>query len=112
VGNPDDGDRRAQYAIVETEGDTWRAELRRVAYDVDATVRALEAQGFVEACGAMGHMWLQELRTAESYISPYLRWRRAEHPERSGTLDLVPLFTDDKRRAYTQPYKLVAQSSR
>ena len=81
--------------------------LRRVAYDVDATIAALEAQGFVEACGAMGHMWVQELRTAEGHIGPYLRWRRAEHPDRPGTLDLVPLFTDQVRRSYTHPYKLV-----
>jgi predicted phosphodiesterase len=111
VGNPDDGDRRAQYAIVDGDAEGWRVDLRRVVYDVEATISALEAQGFVETCGAMGHMWVLELRTAEGHIGPYIRWRRAEHPERLGTLDLVPLFTDELRRRYTHPYKLVKRST-
>jgi diadenosine tetraphosphatase ApaH/serine/threonine PP2A family protein phosphatase len=42
VGLPWDGDPRASYALVEDE----RVEIIRVAYDVDAEVRALERSGY------------------------------------------------------------------
>jgi predicted phosphodiesterase len=44
VGQPRDGDPRAAYALV--DGD--RIELRRVAYDIDATAAAAKAAGFPE----------------------------------------------------------------
>ena len=44
VGQPRDGDPRAAYALVEGE----RVELRRVAYDIDATAAAIRAAGFSE----------------------------------------------------------------
>lgn len=43
VGLPFDGDERASYALVTIEGDTVTVDIRRVAYDVNATVAALEA---------------------------------------------------------------------
>ena len=44
VGQPRDGDPRAAYALV----DGGRIELRRVAYDIDATAAATKAAGFSE----------------------------------------------------------------
>jgi predicted phosphodiesterase len=44
VGQPRDGDPRAAYALV----DGGRIELRRVAYDIDATAAATRAAGFSE----------------------------------------------------------------
>ncbi len=44
-GLPRDGDMRASYAILSWQGDTWRAEHRRVTYDVNATVKQLKQCG-------------------------------------------------------------------
>ncbi len=41
VGLPLDGDPRAAYAVLELGRDGWRIDLRRVEYDVAATVAAL-----------------------------------------------------------------------
>lgn len=45
VGQPRDGDPRAAYALLSPNGEI---ELRRVAYDIDATVEAMAAAGFDE----------------------------------------------------------------
>ena len=45
VGQPRDGDPRAAYALTVDGG---RIELRRVAYDIDATAAATKAAGFSE----------------------------------------------------------------
>jgi putative phosphoesterase len=44
-GLPRDGDIRAAYAILSSQNNTWRAEHRRVAYDVNATVKQLKQCG-------------------------------------------------------------------
>ena len=44
VGHPRDHDRRAAYATLEWDG-AWRAEIHRVAYDLDATAAAFRASG-------------------------------------------------------------------
>ena len=44
VGQPRDGDPRASYAII----DQGRVELKRVAYDIDATLRQMRSSGLSE----------------------------------------------------------------
>ncbi len=51
VGRPYDGDPRASYAIVEVR-EQARAYLRRVAYDVERTARAVAEQGQPESVAA------------------------------------------------------------
>jgi putative phosphoesterase len=48
VGRPVDGDGRASYALVEF-GNSPRATVRRVAYDVERTAKALRDLGFPES---------------------------------------------------------------
>ena len=43
AGKPKDGDPRACWALIETSPDGVRVEFRRVAYDVEAAARAVEA---------------------------------------------------------------------
>ncbi|GAB4267494.1 MAG: metallophosphoesterase family protein [Thermoleophilia bacterium] len=45
AGRPKDGDPRAGYTIVRLDGDRVEAELVRVSYDVDETVRGVLAAG-------------------------------------------------------------------
>jgi putative phosphoesterase len=43
AGKPKDGDRRACWTLLDTGGRDLRVEFRRVAYDVEAAARAVEA---------------------------------------------------------------------
>lgn len=45
VGQPVDGDPRASYAVLEANGGSLSVQIRRVAYDVEATVRAATSAG-------------------------------------------------------------------
>jgi len=45
VGRPEGGDWRASYALLECAGRALRVEHRRVAYDVERVVRAVQAAG-------------------------------------------------------------------
>jgi diadenosine tetraphosphatase ApaH/serine/threonine PP2A family protein phosphatase len=47
VGQPRDGDPRAAWLLLDTEG--WKAHWRRVEYPIDEAARAIEAAGLPEA---------------------------------------------------------------
>lgn len=49
VGLPRDGDQRAVYAVLTWERGAWRAEHRRVAFDIAAVARDYAAVGFPDA---------------------------------------------------------------
>lgn len=55
VGQPRDGDPRAAYAIIQD----GRVELKRVAYDIDAAVRALQIAGLNPAEFALAESMLR-----------------------------------------------------
>jgi predicted phosphodiesterase len=62
VGRPKDGDPRAGYVLLTTEGSDVRVEFVRVAYDVDEAVRAIreselpaEFADFLRSGGAVAH---------------------------------------------------------
>jgi putative phosphoesterase len=48
-GLPRDEDLRATYGILSWQADTWEAEIRRVAYDVQAVVKQLKTSGIPKA---------------------------------------------------------------
>lgn len=60
VGFPFDGDTRAAYALATFEGNTLHIDLRRVDYDVEAAVQALQAGEHPAA-----ELMIQRLRTAQ-----------------------------------------------
>ncbi|HYV36873.1 MAG TPA: metallophosphoesterase family protein, partial [Gemmataceae bacterium] len=49
VGQPRDGDPRASYAVLEDN----RVELKRIEYDVEATVRSIQESGLPEPAKAL-----------------------------------------------------------
>jgi putative phosphoesterase len=55
AGKPKDGDPRACWALVETQSDGVSVEFRRVAYDVEAAARAIEASELPEEFAAQLH---------------------------------------------------------
>ncbi|MCO6449646.1 MAG: metallophosphatase family protein [Caldilineales bacterium] len=71
VGLPLDGDVRAGYVILRRNGDGWRAEHRRVGYDLQTELEAFRASDYYQASGIVGHLFWEELRTARWWLMPF-----------------------------------------
>lgn len=84
VGLPFNGDRRAQYALFETDAGSdgsptagpggWRVELRQVPYDQERTLRIYEETGFLAQGGVTARLLRMELEHAAPILVPFLKW--------------------------------------
>lgn len=74
VGLPFNGDRRAQYAILERRREGWEVELRQVPYDVDEILEIYETSGFLEHGDVTAHLLELELKHAVPLLVPFLKW--------------------------------------
>lgn len=73
VGLPLDGDIRASYVVAAQNGDgNWSVEMRRVAYDVEASVAAYD-NGLRDADPGFVAIMSRQLRSARDYFGPWLR---------------------------------------
>lgn len=81
VGNPLEGKAEASYLLLDGDADGWRATFRRVPFGNDALFAEFARQGFVEECGVVGALVVEEFRTADLQIVPFLRWRAAVCPD-------------------------------
>ena len=66
VGAPNNGDPRAQYAMLAWEGGCWQAELKQVDYDLERVWAAYRSSGFLAAGGAMARAFLLGIVTGEN----------------------------------------------
>ena len=98
VGLPFNRDRRAQYAVFHSEGDGWRPEFRQVDYDLEETLRAYAATGFLERGGVTVRLLELELREAVPYLVPFQKWARLlGHPMESSAVDrFMDLYDPDE----------------
>ena len=75
VGLPFNGDWRAQYVIITTDGKHLRSvEFRQVEYDRDAFLKHYKTSGFYDNGGITSAMLYQEILHARPFLVPYLRW--------------------------------------
>lgn len=74
VGLPFNGDRRAQYLIVETENDDWSVEFRQVEYDLDDILTIYEQTGFRREGLITAELLRLELLEATPFLAPFLEW--------------------------------------
>lgn len=79
VGLSFDGDRRGCWALCErdTEAESWRVELRRVDWDLDALRLVYESSGFGQAAGVTGELLWLEHEQARPWLVPFLGWCQA-----------------------------------
>jgi putative phosphoesterase len=100
VGAPFNGDPRAQYLILASDGGSVEHEFRRVEYDRARALRAFDESGYLEEGGLSARIFREELRAARSLLTPFIEWVeesgaaldeagwdrfRRSHPERFGT---------------------------
>lgn len=66
VGAPNNGDVRAQYALLTWTGDCWRASLHAVCYDLERVRAAYCDSGLLAAGGAMAEAFLLGILSGEN----------------------------------------------
>ncbi len=76
VGLPFNRDRRAQYGLFHTDGESWRTELRAVEYDTGELLQVYEATGFRAQGGVTAELIRLEVEQAVPYLVPFLKWSR------------------------------------
>lgn len=76
VGLPFNGDRRAQYAILEHSGAGWSFDLRQVDYDRQELLNVYETSGFAAQGGVTVDLLRFEVQHALPFLVPFQKWAR------------------------------------
>jgi predicted phosphodiesterase len=105
VGLPLDGRPDASYVILDSVSDMWQATFRRVPVDYTPLYAEFEQQHFVENCGVIAYLIIQQFKTSRTVINAFERWQAANCPDESVTIALVDTFLESgQMRAYISPY--------
>jgi len=100
VGNPLDGNMTASYMLLESTGDSWKATNRRVPFDTQLVLDEFERTNFIEQCGVVGHLVVQEYRSARLEVLPFLEWWRKHCPDEPQSMALLEPFSKVNKRDY------------
>lgn len=73
AGLPLNGNRAAQYLILDQAVNGWRWEKQFVPYDTAAALARFKHTGYSEKGGALVPLFYQELATAELHLLPFLK---------------------------------------
>jgi len=82
----------ATYMLLAGSLAGWRADLRRVPFDLPTMLDALERIDYVAAVGPVGRLLIEELRTGELRVQPYSKWAHEQHPLTPMTLPFIAEF--------------------
>lgn len=103
VGGPVDGRGGASYLLLEARAGMWHPTFRRVSYDETEMLAELARVRYVEECGVIAYLFVEEFKAKKLYVSPFVQWHAAECPDEPLTLALLDHFTEEKRRAFIPP---------
>lgn len=92
VGLPLDRTWDASYLILDGDAEGWHPTFRRVPFSNEAVFAEFARQGFVEECGVVGELIIEEFRTADLQIVPYLLWRKAVCPDAPFSREILAQF--------------------
>lgn len=101
VGVPLDGLFTASYMLLDGNADGWRATLRRVPFDYAPLFAEFERQRFVDECGVVGKLVVEEFKTARLQLRPFIYWHEANCPRTPLAPSLFDEFSRVDRWAYT-----------
>jgi predicted phosphodiesterase len=76
-----DGDPRASYALLHGDGHGWNAEIRRVAYDLDAVDAGYHTTGLLVEGGVMAEMFRRSVLSGLPWVSDFTWWIREQPAE-------------------------------
>lgn len=74
VGAPYDGDVRASYARLTGDSRGWRAEIRRVVYDIGRVAEGFRSSGLGAEGGAMGEMFRRSVLSGQPWVADFAWW--------------------------------------
>jgi predicted phosphodiesterase len=92
VGCPIDGGEGARYMLLEARDGAWRAAFRNIPYDPAPLFAEFERQRFVETCGVVGQLIVEEFQTARLRLGPFNAWRAAACPDTAIGAELLAEF--------------------
>ncbi len=78
IGASYDGDVRAAYAWLAGDARGWRAEIRRVSYDMRLVEAGYRESGLMASGGVMGEMFLRSVLSALPWVSDFAWWLREQ----------------------------------
>lgn len=100
VGNPLDGNPTGSYLLLDGDEQGWRGTLRRVAFDFNRMLTEFERTRFVEQCGVVGHLVVEEYRSHRLEVLPFLEWWRATCPDEPHTMALLEPYSQVNKWDY------------
>ena len=89
VGVPLDGRRLARYMLLEGDARGWRATFRSLPLDPAPVLAEFERRDFVERCGVVGELVMEEYRRARLELLPFAVWRQACRPGQPLSYELL-----------------------
>lgn len=92
VGVPLDGEQTAAYMILEGDTNGWHPTFRRIPFDLNPLLEEFTRQAFLEQCGVVAELVIQEFRSARLAVHPFNDWKRQYFPDQEVTADLLTRF--------------------
>ena len=81
IGCPIDGGDGARYMLLEARSGEWHASFRNVPYNIAPLFAEFERQRFVETCGVVGQLIVEEFHTARLRLASFNAWHSAVCPQ-------------------------------
>jgi predicted phosphodiesterase len=78
VGAPYDGDVRASYARLSSDGEQWRVDIRRVEYNISEVDAGFRSSGLAAEGGAMGEMFRRSVISGQPWVADFAWWVREQ----------------------------------
>ncbi len=100
VGVPFDGLFAASYLILEGHPTGWQGIFRRIPFDPEPLLQEFERTRFIERCGVVGYLAVEEMRLAQMEVAPFLNWWSATCPHEPQTMALLERYPRANKRAY------------
>ena len=103
IGVPIDGRPGASYMLLEGNESGWHATIRRADFDDAPLFAEFERQNFIEECGVIAHLVLEEFKTHRLHIHPFVHWRSACRPDAAVDMNLLAEFKQIDPWPYIPP---------
>ncbi len=113
VGLPFNRDPRAQYVILEGQGDEVTVDFRRVEYDRSELLSIYRSSGFLEAGGVTAQLLRLEIEAAAPYLVPFLSWTAAEGTAQTvdAIADFLTVYHPDRQREFFRDLQAAGTSA-
>jgi predicted phosphodiesterase len=93
----------ATYMLLDGSPEGWHGTLRHVRFDYEPVLREFERLHFVEECGVVAYLVMEEYRTARLQVYPFLQWHRQICLDAPYSMALLESFSMVNKMDYTPP---------